>query len=87
MHRASYFQTIFVIQELAEILLLISSKLSWSSLGEQKIDDFKKNNASARNPYASQPAFSQSSSPAELHVKDIQIQGNQLIPSGRFCAF
>jgi outer membrane protein assembly factor BamA len=27
------------------------------------------------------PAFSQSSSSAELHVKDIQIQGNQLIPS------
>jgi outer membrane protein insertion porin family len=29
----------------------------------------------------SEPAFSQSSSAAELHVKDIQIQGNQLIPS------
>ena len=30
---------------------------------------------------ASVPAFSQPSSAAELHVKDIQIQGNQLIPS------
>jgi outer membrane protein assembly factor BamA len=29
----------------------------------------------------SEPAFSQPSSAAELHVKDIQIQGNQLIPS------
>jgi outer membrane protein assembly factor BamA len=31
--------------------------------------------------HTSEPAFSQSSSPAELHVKDIQIQGNQIIPS------
>jgi outer membrane protein assembly factor BamA len=31
--------------------------------------------------FASGPAFSQSSPAAELHVKDIQVQGNQLIPS------